>query len=186
MSFRFRIVVAIALCLAVAGCLQITKPIHSVAPAGQTASRSVAAATEDMSGLPRLKTSVEVSERSIVTGSFTPIVLSITNLGREPVTLGFGATCQLLFVVYDRHGTQVSPTWTCGFMPTTLTLEAGETVSQTDGWLAATYDHSQGPYGTDVPLPPGPYRIQAYVSEHGYLSAPRVVRLVGERSSGGS
>lgn len=162
MRARFRKIAALFVSFAFAGCSQPTEPIHSPAP--------------------RLSTAVEVSPPSMVTGSVVTVTLSVTNHGRGPVTLEFGSACQLLYVVYDQRGIQVSDGWVCATIPTELTLEAGETKRQADMWRAARYDYGQRAY---VPLPPGPYQIQAYLTDHGYLSEPFVVQLLGSEPHGG-
>lgn len=172
---RFRAVIALGLSLASGGCLQTTEPMpgEQVRQSARTASSTQAKAAHLV---PHLSTSVEAEPRRIVTGTLATITLSITNHEREPVTLHFGSGCQLLFNVYDLHGNQVSETWVCGYFPTTLTLEGGETLRRrTSGWLAARFDWSRLAY---VPLPAGPYRVHAFVSGHGYLSPPFVVQLL--------
>ena len=183
MSRKLRNVAALCVTLASAGCMQITEPIHRpLAPIHASALRQSASRAEAPLRLPRLSTSAEVGERSIVTGSLLNIVLSVTNHQREPVTLSFAATCQLLFVVYDQHGTRVSENWGCATFPTTLTLGPRETVRRTSVWLAARYNYAQGGY---VPLPAGTYRIHAYISGHGYQSPPFVLRLLAREPGGG-
>ena len=172
---RLRVLIALSLSLVFGGCVQSTEPFQLPVEQARESARTLSPVRSHAVQLgPRLRTSVEVTPRRFVTGSLVTLNLSVTNHEREPVTLHFGATCQLLFIVYDRHGAQVSESWICGFFPTTLSLGAGETVRRTEGWLAAHYDYSQH---ADVPLPPGPYRIHAYLPEHGYLSPPFVVQV---------
>jgi hypothetical protein len=124
---------------------------------------------------PRLSTAVEVSPPTMVTGSLVTVTLAVTNHERRPVTLQFGSACQLLYVVHDQHGIPVSDDWACAAVLTELTLQAGETRRQESAWRAARYDYDQHVY---LPLPPGPYQIQAYLPGHGYLSQPFVVQLL--------
>jgi len=155
MRSRFRRIAALFVSFAFAGCSQPTEPIHSPAP--------------------RLSTAVEVSPPALVTGSIVNVTLSVTNHGRGPVTLEFGSACQLLYIVHDQRGVEVSPGWMCAGMETELTLKAGETRRKESVWRAARYDYDQHVY---VPLPPGPYQVQAYLTGHGYLSQPFVVELL--------
>jgi len=163
------------LCVSLAGCVQPTGPVHSSSAAtSERAPRSSAVREEADHRLFHLSTSVEAG-RSMVTGSFNVVQLSVTNHEREPVTLGFGSGCQLLYVVYDLHGNQVSSSFGCTAFPTQLTIGARETVRQTTTWEPERYDYGQHAY---VPLPAGLYRMHAYISEHGYESPPFMVRLV--------
>jgi hypothetical protein len=108
----------------------------------------------------------------MVTGSLNFFQLSVTNHEREPVTLGFAGTTQLVYVVYDLHGNQVSSAWGTFAFPTALTIGAGETVLEDTAWRPQRYDYSLHAY---VPLSAGLYRMQAYIYEHGYYSPPFMV-----------
>ncbi len=181
MNSKYHVLVALSISLASASCTQPTEPIHSTfSPTRQGTPRPAEARAEAALRIPRLSTSVEFV-RTMVTGSYATAVLSVTNHERESVTLRFNDSCQLLYVVYDRHGTQVSEGWSCFFFGSTLTLGPGETVEKRLAWRAARYDEGQHGY---VPLPTGPYRMHAYLKKFGYMSPPFVVRLVEQGPNG--
>jgi hypothetical protein len=110
----------------------------------------------------------------MVTGSLNFFQLSVTNHEQEPVTIGFTGGCQLVYVVYDLHGDQVSSAIGCITFPTALTIGAKETVLENTAWRPTRYDYNQHAY---VPLPAGLYRMHAYIYEHGYYSPPFMVRV---------
>jgi hypothetical protein len=167
--------------LAFTGCTQTVEPFRSsVTQTGPDA--RLRAPVASARGVPHLSTSVEVEERSYATGNNVPLVLSVSNHERIPVTIP-ALGCALLYVVYDQRGTQVSGGFVCGndVFPV-ITLNAGETVQRKMEWLASTYYYDDGL--VFVPLPPGTYRIHAYLvplsplSWDTYLSTPHVVRLL--------
>jgi len=173
---------AAALCVSIAlsGCVQPTEPNPSARPlARQGAPEPGEAKTAASGRAPRLSTSVEFV-RTLVTGDTATAVLFVTNHEKESVTLRFPHSCQLLYVVYDRHGTEVSLGWSCWTFGSTLTLEPGKTVQRRLKWRAVRWDDSQYGY---VPLPTGPYRMHAYLDKWGYMSPPFAVRLVEPASN---
>jgi len=168
---------AAALCaiILLSGCVQPTEPTPSarrIARRGDPA--PVAADAAAFGRTPRLRTAV-VFVRTLVTGDTATATLSVTNHEKETVTLRFPHSCQLFYVVYDRHGTQVSEGWTCWTFGSQLTLGPGETAQERFLWRAVRWDNSQYGY---VPLPTGPYRMHAYLIRYGYMSPPFVVKLV--------
>jgi hypothetical protein len=171
MPCMFRSVSAILVTSALAGCMQITEPLQARVtqpPLGAQPTKAAASANE----IARVTTSVRVLERSGSAGNVFHLTLSVTNHELHSVHLPY-AGCSFLYIVFDRDGTQVSPTFTCGdavFDP--LILGAGETLEKDMVWQAAWQ------------LPPGIYRVHAYYTPNWplpwdtYLSPPSVVRLV--------
>lgn len=172
MAVHYRGIAALALGLALAGCLQTTTPPPS---ANRSDLRSSAGPTKSAPALLHLSTSVELSSRTVTGGDVSAIVVSVTNDERESVTLRFADTCQLLHAVYDRHGNEVPQQWGCFYVPTSLTIGPGETVRQQRWLFTSRWDDRLHAY---VPLPPGPYRVHAYLKRYGYSSPPAIVRIV--------
>ena len=150
----------------VGGCLQPTAPF-SRSPTTRPAGRSAIEAAQGAPQRHHLKTSVSVTPRAIPTGSGASIVVSLTNLGKEPDTLSFPTGCQLLFRVYNSDHQSVGPVFVCTFSPTTLRLAAGEVVQTTYEWGVP-------------PLPPGRYQVFADAQVLP-LSPPFTVRLLPVR-----
>lgn len=183
MSPMFRSIAAFLLGLALTGCTQTMEPFHAPTAQAHPDARLRARITSARA-VSHLRTSVKVGERSNATGGIVPLVISVTSHERVPVNIP-SLGCALLYVVYDEHGTQVSESFTCGYdVPPPFTLLAGETVLRRMEWLAATHRYESGVL-IEVPLPPGLYRVHAYLIPwwplpwDTYLSAPSVVRLVG-------
>ncbi len=193
MASKFRSVIALSVGLASAGCMQATAPRPPLAredfrsPPGPS--------VRQLQRTPRMSTGVEFG-RTLVTGSLATITLTLTNHEREAITLLFPTGCQLLYHVYDQHGNRVDEGWGCVFFPSWLTIEPGVTARQQMPFVAAQYDYSRQAY---VPLPPGPYRIRAYLDRHYYesqsfeacwdyegcfWSPPFVVRLLEQEPGG--
>jgi len=186
MSPKLCVIAALSAVVTLLGCMELTGPPLQPVPA-RTRSRDVVQSTHQVGAATdrlRLTTRVRASERFMVTGDLAHLVLSVTSHEREPVTLGFPHSCQLLYVVYDWRGTEVSEGYGCLTFPSDLTLRPGETVEQRASWRAKRYDERLRTY---VPLPPGRYRIHAFLDRHwpeswsrvGYLSPPFVMRLLG-------
>ena len=173
---------ALLVALVLAGCGEITEPFRGRPENPYHALRAGGAAAN---GLPRLMASVQLSDRTIVSGRVVPLTLSLTNHERLPIDV-YMSPCDLWYVVYDRHGTQVSSGCAGGFpTPERVTLQPGQSVERTASWQATTFDYDNGVI--EVPLAPGPYRIHAYFNPgwplpwDTYLSPPHVVQVVGEQ-----
>lgn len=124
-------------------------------------------------GYPHLTTAV-LSQPTVAPGGTLNLILSVTNHEPEEVMIGFPSTCQLLYAVHNGIGAQVSEGFACGAMQTTLRLGPGETREVATTWKASRYVYEKG---AEVPLPPGKYRVYAYLSEHGYTSEPAEVQV---------
>ena len=127
-----------------------------------------------VSGSPHFTTAVEVSQPSVTPGGTVDLTLSVTNHEPEQVTIWFSSTCQMLYAVQNGFGAQVSEDFACGAYGATLALLPGETREVATTWRASRYIYD---VGADVPLPPGTYRVYAYLSEHGYVSEPAEVQV---------
>lgn len=172
MTSQQAIPAAILIGIAVAGCLDSAAPTRP--PESHTRALDSRNRVEARPDTLRLVTRVESIERFARTGTGIELWLSVTSHERDPITLRFMDSCQLIPVVYGPHGDDVTVPPSCFFFGAPLTLEPGQTVFRRAYWSTNRYDPISR---TEVSLLPGNYRVHASVKGYGYLSPPVVVHL---------
>jgi hypothetical protein len=149
--------------LACTSCMQTTEPIHG--EIDQATRSGAPASPAAVQTAPRLVTSIEIPDRLYAIGETVPLLVSVTNRERFPVS-----TIAILgYAVFDPRGNLVGyyPV-TGGYQPDPVTLQPGQTIQERLEWSTVT---------------PGPYHVHAWVSPNYplpwdyYLSPPRVIRI---------
>ena len=146
---------AIAACIAIAGCTQVTQPlrssdhpsapgIRSAAPAGVNQYPQITGREHSL----HLEADVEVTPRVFVSGSTIEIVVRVRNTSHDTLAV---MRCPFFYAFFDESGKDLGPYFVCADFPTFISVAPGETVERT---------FSQIGYWA-----PGKYKVYARVGE---------------------